>query len=131
MIILDTDHCIEILRGQDAVIKARRSVYDEVATTIVSAAELYYGAAKSTKPLENKRAVDAFLRTLRVLPLDIHAAQFFGLFKAELETVGRGLADADLLIGSIARANNAVVATGNTRHFERMSSVKLVNWRAK
>lgn len=131
MIILDTDHCIDILRGRQEVIVARRSVYEEVATTIITACELYFGAAKSNKPLENKRAVDAFLRTLRVIDMDIYAAQFFGIFKAELETAGQPLADADLMIGSIARANSASVATGNKRHFERMTSLKLINWRAK
>lgn len=131
MIILDTDHCIDILRGRQEVIVARRSVYEEVATTIITACELYFGAAKSAKPLENKRAVDAFLRTLRVIDMDIYSAQFFGIFKAELETAGQPLADADLMIGSIARANNATVATGNKRHFERMTSLKLINWRAK
>lgn len=75
--------------------------------------------------------MDAFLRTLRVIDMDIYSAQFFGIFKAELETAGQPLADADLMIGSIARANNATVATGNKRHFERITSVKLINWRAK
>lgn len=128
MRILDTDHCIDILRGREQVIKARARIYDEVATTIITACELYFGAAKSAKPLENKRAVDAFLRTLRVLELDSCAAQLFGLFKAELEQKGRSLADADLLIAAIARANRSIVVTGNGRHFERMP-VKLENWR--
>ncbi|GAA5140528.1 type II toxin-antitoxin system VapC family toxin [Prosthecobacter algae] len=129
MRILDTDHCIDILRGREEVILKRRGIYDEVATTIITACELYYGAAKSTKPLENKRAVDAFLKTLRVLGMDQHAAQFFGLFKAELEKMGRCLADADMMIGSIARAHNAIVITGNTRHFERIPGLTLENWR--
>jgi tRNA(fMet)-specific endonuclease VapC len=129
MRILDTDHCIDILRGREQVIRARTGVYDEVATTIITACELYYGAAKSAKPLENKRAVDAFLRTLRVMDLDAYGAQFFGYFKATLETVGQGLADADLLIGAIARANDAIIVTGNARHFGRMPGLKLENWR--
>lgn len=37
MIILDTDHCIDILRGRQEVIVARCSVYEEVATTIITA----------------------------------------------------------------------------------------------
>lgn len=129
MRILDTDHCIEILRGREEIILKRRGIYDEVATTIITACELYYGAAKSAKPLENKRAVDAFLKTLRVLGMDQHAAQFFGLFKVELEKMGRCLADADMMIGAIARAHNAIVITGNTRHFERMPGLTLENWR--
>jgi tRNA(fMet)-specific endonuclease VapC len=130
MRILDTDHCIDILRGRSAVIGKRRTVYDEVATTILTACELYYGAAKSNKPVEGKRAVDSFLRSLRVLELCPYSTQFFGVFKANLEMHGRGLADADLLIGSIARARGAVVVTGNTRHFERIPGLELENWRA-
>ena len=129
MRILDTDHCIDILRGRTQVIERRSQVFDEVATTIVTACELYYGAAKSVRPLENKRLVDQFLSTLRVLELSPRAAQFFGVLKANLEALGKGLADADLLIGSIARANRAVVVTGNTRHFDRMEGVELENWR--
>ena len=130
MRILDTDHCIDILRGCSAVIDHRRSVYDEVATTVITACELYYGAAKSQKPLDGKRAVDSFLKTLRVLELCPHSSQFFGVFKANLERDGQRLADADLLIGSIARANGAIVVTGNTRHFERIPGLKLESWRA-
>ena len=130
MRILDTDHCIDILRGRQHVITQRSAVNDEVATTIITACELYYGAAKSMKPLENKRAVDAFLGTLRVLEMNRHAAMFFGLFKADLEKAGRGLADADMMIGAIARAHSAVVVTGNTRHFDRIDGLTLENWRA-
>ncbi len=128
MRILDTDTCIHILRGNTEVIQMRRTIYDEVATTIVTACELYYGAAKSKKPVEGKRAVSAFLRTLRVLDLDPYAAMFFGVIKADLEAMGRGLADADLLIGSIARLHHATVVTGNTRHFERIPGIALENW---
>ncbi len=129
MRLLDTDHCIEIQRGRPEIIRRRQGINDEVATTIITACELYYGAAKSAKPLENKRAVDGFLRTLRVIQLDREAAMFFGLFKADLEKLGRGLADADLMIGAMARANGAVVVTANTRHFERMPGITLENWR--
>jgi tRNA(fMet)-specific endonuclease VapC len=126
--ILDTDTCIYILRGRAEVINKRRSVYDEVATTIVTACELYYGAAKSQKPVAGKQAVDSFLRTLRVLDLDPYAAQFFGAIKAGLEQDGTGLADADLMIGSIARRHHAIVVTGNTHHFERIPGITLENW---
>jgi len=45
--ILDTDVCIEILRGNSRVIEQRRRTPDEVATTWITACELAYGAAKS------------------------------------------------------------------------------------
>ena len=128
MRILDTDHCVWILRGRSEVISRRRGVYDEVVTTVVTAAELYYGAAKSQNPAGGKEKVDSFLRTLRVLGLDSYAAQYFGIFKANLESQGRGLADADLLIGSIARRTGATLVTHNTRHFERIPGLVLESW---
>jgi hypothetical protein len=45
--ILDTDVCIEILRGNRQVIARRRESLDEVATSWITAAELSYGAANA------------------------------------------------------------------------------------
>jgi len=45
--ILDTDVCIEILRGNQKVIERRAATPDDVATTWITACELSYGAEKS------------------------------------------------------------------------------------
>jgi tRNA(fMet)-specific endonuclease VapC len=126
--ILDTDTCVEILRGNRQVIEWRFRTPGQVVTTWVTAAELFYGAAKSKDPAGNRNVVAAFLETLSVLEMDSAGAQFFGILKAELETSGRRVADADLWIGAIARANRAEVVTGNTRHFSRMDGVVVESW---
>jgi tRNA(fMet)-specific endonuclease VapC len=128
MRILDTDTCIAILRGRQEVIERRREIPDTVATTWINASELYYGAAKSDHPVRNKNLVDRFLDTLPVVGLDSDSAQYFGILKADLETAGNRLADADLWIGAIARAHHATVVTGNVRHFERIDGVEVENW---
>ena len=61
MKILDTDTCIAILRGVGHVIERRAAEPDDVATTWVTAAELYFGAAKSAAPERNRPLVDKFL----------------------------------------------------------------------
>jgi len=126
--LLDTDTCIAILRGNDAVIARRAASNDEVATTWISAAELQYGAAKSKAPEDNRALVKAFLATLRVLGLDHASTQIFGEVKASLEQRGQRLADADLLIGAIAAANHAIVVTGNRRHYARIPGITLEDW---
>jgi tRNA(fMet)-specific endonuclease VapC len=126
--ILDTDTCVEILRGNDRVIQRREDTEDSVGTTWITAAELFYGAAKSKNPVGNRAAVEEFLATLPILGLDLTSSQFFGGLKASLETQGRRLADADLWIGAIARAHRAAVVTGNSRHFSRIEGVQLENW---
>jgi tRNA(fMet)-specific endonuclease VapC len=126
--ILDTDVCIALLRGNGRVLEHRRKSPENVVTTWITAGELFYGAAKSREPAHNRQLVEHFLQTLLILESDLIAAQFFGAFKATLEGYGRRLADADLWIGSIARAHAATIVTGNTRHFQRMPGLQLENW---
>ena len=127
MKVLDTDTCIGILRGHAGVIECRLRASDEVVTTWVSAGELFYGAAKSRDSAVNRDLVNRFLDTLPILEADLIASQFFGFIRAELESAGQHLPDADLWIGAIARAYRATVVTGNKRHFDRMG-VTIENW---
>jgi len=126
--LLDTNTCIAILRGHDAVIARRLETREQVVTTWINAAELHYGAAKSIAPEKNKAAVTGFLETLHVLGLDEVAARVFGEAKALLERRGERLADADLFIGAIAVANDATVVTGNRRHYARIPGVRIEDW---
>jgi tRNA(fMet)-specific endonuclease VapC len=126
--ILDTDHCVEILRGNAAVIDRRRKVADLVATTWVTAGELHFGAARSTRPDVNRDLVAGFLSTLPVLGPAGAAAEGFGSLKARLEGSGRRLADADLWIAATALAEDAVLVTGNERHYARIPGLRTENW---
>ena len=63
MRLLDTDTCVEILRGNERVIERRAAVADSVATTWITASELYFGAAKSHRPENNHALVTRFLAT--------------------------------------------------------------------
>lgn len=126
--LLDTDTCVEILRGNAAVIRRRRGVMQEVVTTEITASELYFGAAKSRDPERNKRLADDFLKTLRVMPIGQNGARFFGVLKARLQADGMGIPDADLWIASVSRALRVVVVTGNTRHLARVPGVVTVDW---
>jgi tRNA(fMet)-specific endonuclease VapC len=128
MKLLDTDTCIALLRGVTSVIERRAATSEEVATTWITAAELYYGAAKSNASEKNRRTVSAFLLTLPILGLDELSVRIFGEAKALLERQGRRVADADLLIGAVAASRSATVVTGNRRHYERIPGVLVEDW---
>ena len=128
MRLLDTDTCIAILRGNEAVIARRATTDDHLTTTWITAAELFYGAAKSAAPEKNRELAKAFLATLPILGLDDASAQIFGEAKALLEQRGQRLADADLFIGAIAAAKRAIVVTGNRRHYGRIPGVTVEDW---
>jgi tRNA(fMet)-specific endonuclease VapC len=126
--ILDTDVCVEILRGSPRVLERRRAIRDEVGTTTMTAAELFFGAARSVAPTENGALVRAFLASLAVHGLDVSAAEIFGELKAGLARAGRTLADADLIIASIALAHGAILVTGNRQHYERVPMLAIEDW---
>jgi tRNA(fMet)-specific endonuclease VapC len=126
--VLDTDTCIGLLRGHTEVIERRVAETDEVATTWVTASELFYGAAKSMKPDANGALVVRFLATLPVLGLDLASARVFGEVKARLASQGQIVADADLFIGSVALSRGATIVTGNRRHYERLPGLVVEDW---
>lgn len=128
MRILNTDTCIELLRGNQRVIERRSAVRDLVLTTWITTSELYFGAARSSAPEENSALVEEFLSTIDVVEYDRTAAKTFGHIKALLAFRGESLPDADLLIAAITLAHGATLVTGNTAHFERIPGVRLENW---
>lgn len=42
--------------------------------------------------------------------------------------IGQTIAEFDLLIASVALAENYTLVTNNTRHYERINGLKLENW---
>jgi tRNA(fMet)-specific endonuclease VapC len=91
--LLDTDTFIYWMKDSPAVVSTiLRSGLDSIAGSVVSKAELFFGAFNSTRVEHNVRAVRKLARIVSFLPLDDLAQEFFGKIKAELRrsgTVGR------------------------------------------
>jgi tRNA(fMet)-specific endonuclease VapC len=126
--VLDTDVCVEILRGNQRVIGRRLEVEDEVATTWITACELLYGAAKSRDPARDRMRVAEFCSSLRVLDFVVEVAVWFGDLKHLLERAGSVLHDPDLIIGATVLAYDSVLVTGNTRHYGRIRDLRMEDW---
>ena len=120
MKIMDTDHCVAVLRGR---LDLRRWVQPDelLAITTISAGELAYGAHKSAYPQENLARLDAFLTGLELLPFDEASARRYGALRAALERDSLRISDLDLQIASIALENGVPLVTHNRQHFERLA----------
>jgi tRNA(fMet)-specific endonuclease VapC len=128
MKILDSDTCLGLLRRRADVLDRCQTETDEVATTWVTAAELFYGAARSARPEQNAALVVQLLHTLPVLEPDLASARLFGAIKATLAAEGQIVADADLFIAAIALTHNATLVTGNRRHYARIPGLRQEDW---
>jgi len=127
MNLLDTDHCIAILRKQ-LDLRKHVSPDEELATTAISVAELSHGVNRSHRRDDNLARLEVLLSALSILPFDEAAGRRFGALKAGLEARGEPLDDLDLQIASIALETDSILLTNNTKHFKRVSGLRLLNW---
>ena len=128
MKLLDTDTCIGLLKGDDAVVAAWRACEDQCALSSMAVGELYYGAFKSIMREEELRRVDSFVDIFPEIRPSRNSMRRFGEIKAALERKGTPLADADIIIASIAIEEGLALVTGNIRHYGRIEGLVIENW---
>ena len=130
--LLDTNTCVYLLNGNE-ILKRRVKEIGVYSLSISNCvlAELYFGACNSKRVEENLRRIDLFKKNLSVLSDSEESARLFGKIKADLRTKGTIIDDFDILIASIATANNHILVTNNTDHFERIKGLTIQDWLKK
>ena len=128
MKLLDTDTCIGLLKGDDAVVASWRACMEQCALPSMVVGELYYGAFKSSIRDKELERVDRFVDIFPEVKPSKRSMRRFGEIKASLERKGVRLADADIVIGSIAIEEGLALVTGNVRHYNRIEGLAIENW---
>ena len=100
---------------------------DAVCTSIIVAAELRFGAAKSSSK-HIKDRVHRILSAMNVMPLDPPADQHYGDIRQVLEKRGTPVGPNDLLIAAHARAMGLIVVTANVKEYARVPGLATENW---
>ncbi len=127
--VLDTDTCVFWLRGHRGIEqRIVQTGIQHVAITVITACELAYGVWKSSRRVDNLRALERLQQRIITLHTSEGVAALFGRWKAQLEETGAGLDDADLLIGAMTHLQGATLVTNNQAHFGRLSELTLENW---
>ena len=97
----------------------------EIAVCSIVKAELFAGAAKSNTPVQTSAKQQEFLNRFESLHT---AAAIYGPLRARLEKLGTPIGPLDMLIASIAIANNLILVTHNTSEFSRVANLKIEDW---
>ncbi len=100
---------------------------DSVCSSIIVAAELRYGCARSGSQRLLK-AVEDLLGELTVLPFDVPADAAYGAIRSALEAAGTPIGGNDMLIAAHAQALGHTIVTSNVREFKRVRGLKVENW---
>jgi len=126
---LDTNIISDLVRNPQgkAAKRIAKAGGDNICTSIIVAAELRYGCARSGSPRLLK-AVEDLLGEIEVLPLEVPADTEYGGIRTRLESAGRPIGSNDLLIAAHACAIGATIVTANTDEFRRVGGLKVENW---
>jgi tRNA(fMet)-specific endonuclease VapC len=137
MFILDTDTLTHLHARHPRVVQNFHACTDpDIGTTIITRIEIIRGRFEFLLKADTN---EQFLRaqrllleseqkfvTLLVVPLDVTA---LNRFQALRPIKGlRKIRRTDVLIASIALANNAMLATRNSKDFKLVPGLKLTNW---
>lgn len=126
---LDTNICIYVMKNRPPALRDRfDSVRETLCISVITLAELYYGAEKSARVDENMRGVERFANGLAVRQFDAAAAAHFGQLRAHLKRKGTPASTQDILIGAHARSEGLTLVTNNRREFDRMPGLLVENW---
>lgn len=127
--LFDTDAISEVLRRRPAPAYLEWLAAiprEDQFVSAVSIGELFRGAYRSAmreRHLENIH--ERVLPAVTTLPFDANVVRVFGRVSAQLEGIGQRLADADVQIAATALHFDLELITGNMRHFERISDLRL------
>jgi tRNA(fMet)-specific endonuclease VapC len=127
---LDTDVCVDVLRGQ---MPPAGSVGDRIplaasAVSIVTVAELETGVIKARSPKAFRHRLDSLLEQVAVIDFDRSVARHYGDIRGHLEQAGTTIGPLDLLIAAHARSRGARLVTANLREFRRVPGLRCIGW---
>lgn len=129
MFLLDTNTLIYFFKGLGAVSDNlfRQSPKDIFIPSIVIY-ELEVGIAKSNNPKKRKQQLNLLLEQIQIIDFCEKEAKESAKIRATLEKIGTPIGPMDTLIAGCAIANDLILVTNNTKEFERVEWLRVVNW---
>jgi tRNA(fMet)-specific endonuclease VapC len=129
-LMLDTNTCIALIKRKPIHILQKFSEYQvgDIGISAVSLAELRYGVSKSQHQARNQAALDEFILALEIAAFDEQATVAYGVLRAALEKEGTPIGPLDTMIGAHALSLGVTLVTNNTREFNRVLGLTVVDW---
>lgn len=130
--ILDTNVCIDILRGRKKVVDRLAACRPEdCLISAVTEFELFQSADRAPAGhREDERAkVSRFVAPLQILPFDSDCARIAARINAGSLNRGTPISITDVLIGATGLRHQWTVVTNNTKDFRRIEGLTLEDWR--
>jgi len=127
---LDTNTCIFAIKKNEQVLASVKKHKDSgLYISDITLSELEYGVCHSRSQAQNRIALTQFLSIITPLPYEEKAAHEYGMLRADLCRRWCVIGTMDMLIAAQAIAAGMILVTNNTREFERVERLRLIDWK--
>lgn len=126
--LLDTNTCSAYMRRPGRLAHRFLQFADQLAIPTIVLAELFAGAFKHPDPTRLLALIDDLVAELTVLDFDSECAEQFGRVRGRLLQQGISVSTADLFIASVALAHDLTLVTNNTKDFQNVPGLQMVDW---
>ena len=127
--LLDTNTASYVIKGNFPRVREHllKLSMSEVAISVVTEAELRFGAARKPEARNLQIAVEEFLLRLESQPWDSEAAKCYANLRADLERRDQPIGNFDLMIAAQALAQGLTLVT-HDQVFRRVKSLRIQDW---
>lgn len=125
-VLLDTNIIIAVLEHDEHILWNLEQPA-EIFIPATALGELFFGAAKSGRPAENRARIERLASTASVLPCDLAVAREYGAIKYRLRRKGKPLPENDIWIAATAKHHDLVLVTRD-RHFADVEDLLVAEW---
>lgn len=129
MYLLDTNTVIYFFKGLGDISKNLFNVSPkDVFIPSIVVYELEVGIAKSNDSQKREEQLKRLLSQINIINFTQAEAVQSAKIRADLEKKGTPIGSIDILIAGCAKANNLILVTRNTKEFQRVESLQLIDW---
>jgi tRNA(fMet)-specific endonuclease VapC len=132
MYLLDTNMLSEIIKknpNKNFIKKLGTIPSPAFFTATICIMEMRYGAMKRGNPSDFWQMIEQhILSKVRILNFSYTEALKAGELIHQLYSMGQPIGIEDIIIGSIALCNDLTMVSGNTKHFQKISGLRVENW---
>jgi predicted nucleic acid-binding protein len=130
MIFLDTNIISYYFNANNKVKEKLMEAVDddkEICTTVINIYEILKGFRwKNNKKKEEQ--FKEFLEDVVIFGIDNDVINIASDLYAHLRKKGKTIGDADIFIAAIVIKNNGMLVSNNTKHYEDIEQLNLINW---
>ena len=99
-----------------------------MAMSVIVVEELMFGVERHRSPATERALLAPILGRLEIVPFEQPDAEMGSQVRAQLVSRGRLPSYADFLIGAHALARGHTLVTANTRDFQNIPGLQLLDW---